>query len=389
MRSAVVVTVVLASTAVAIFTAEPGSGRAPKGGPSAAASSLPPDVDPVSRNRLPAVKPGVEGVAAIRLHRSGTNVRWASPLGRALTELAILTTAREHDQPYEWSLHEMEALAVGLEPSTIDAVRHRRPLAGVPEPAAAIVQLGRELGSTHQLSRATYARAAKALGTTNLVEIVDLMATYTATATRLTAFNQHMPPGWKQFLPLPFTPPTDIHPDSRSRLPLVRTKALSPQANLYARQLAPEGTGPNHIARHAGSLASLEASQGRRIMALAALVTAREHHAQYDWTLSELAAVKDGLEPALIDVVRTGSPLTGLGGKEAALVQFGRELFARHTISAEAYARALMLFGERDLVDLVNLIAQHAGDELLLAAFDQQLPAGQRPLLPAIAGGTK
>src|SRR6187402_2052660 len=74
--------------------------------------SLPRDVDPISRNRLPAMKPDVHGAAAIRLHVSGANVRWASPLGRATTELAILTTAREHDQPYEWSLHEMEAVAV-------------------------------------------------------------------------------------------------------------------------------------------------------------------------------------------------------------------------------------------------------------------------------------
>ena len=71
------------------------------------------------------------GAAAIRLRGSGVNVRWDSPLGRPLMELAILTTAREHDQPYEWSLHEMEAVAVGLDPDVIDVVRHRRPLMGL------------------------------------------------------------------------------------------------------------------------------------------------------------------------------------------------------------------------------------------------------------------
>jgi hypothetical protein len=56
-----------------------------------------------------------------------------------------------------------------------------------------------------------------------------------------------MPPGWKQFLPLPFTQPNDIHPDSRSRLPLIRsvTPGLAPA--LYGRSMAPEGTGPAHI----------------------------------------------------------------------------------------------------------------------------------------------
>jgi alkylhydroperoxidase family enzyme len=348
---------------------------------------LPPDVDPVSRNRLPSPAPGIEGAAAIRKHVSSPNVRWASPVGRAVTELAILTTAREHDQPYEWSLHEMEAVAVGLEPSTIDVVRHRRPLAGLPETEAVVIQIGREISATHRLSRETYARAVKVLGRANLVDVVDLMATYTATATRLTAFNQHMPPGWKQFLPLPFTMPDDIHPDSRSRLPLIRTKTLNPQANLYGRQLAPEGTGPNHILRHAGSLAQLEASQGKRLVALAVLVTAREHHSQYDWAVTEPAAVKDGVDARVIDVVRLRMPLDGLGNAEAALVQFGRELFSAHHVSAGTYARALKIFGERDLVDLVNVMAQHAGDAMLLAVFDQQLPPGQQPRLPAMGGG--
>src|SRR5688572_29433200 len=289
--------------------------------------TLPADIHPESRNRLPPIKAGVEGLAAIRLHASGTNVRWASPLGRSLTELAILTTAREHDQPYEWSLHEMEAIAVGLDPATIDIVRHRRPLGGVPEKEAAIAQIGRELGGTHALSSSAYSRAVNILGRSNLVDVVDLMATYSATAARLTAFNQHMPPGWKQFLPLPFTPSTDIHADSRSRLPLIRSQAQNPQTNLYGRQLAPEGTGPGHIGRHAGGLASLEASVGRRVMALAVLVTAGEHDSQYDWTINELAAVKDGLEPAIIDIVRDRKPLTGVAEKEAALIQFGRELF--------------------------------------------------------------
>ena len=49
-------------------------------------------------------------------------------MGRALSELAILATAREHDQPYEWSLHEMEAIAVGFDPAVIDVVRNREPL---------------------------------------------------------------------------------------------------------------------------------------------------------------------------------------------------------------------------------------------------------------------
>ena len=96
--------------------------------------TLPEDVHSGSRNRLPVrasdSPDGPVGAAAIRLHGSGVNVRLESALVRPLTELAILTTAREHDQPYEWSLHEMEAVAIGLDPDVIDVVRHRRPPTG-------------------------------------------------------------------------------------------------------------------------------------------------------------------------------------------------------------------------------------------------------------------
>jgi hypothetical protein len=192
-----------------------------------------------------------------------------------------------------------------------------------------------------------------------------------------------MPPGWKQFLPLPFTPSDDIHSDSRSRLPYLRTQtgnAATPV--LYSRSIAPEGTGPAQIRRHGAGVESLERSVGRRLMGLVILVTAREHDAQYQWTLNELAALEDGLEPSIIELVRHRGPVTGLSRKEAVLIEFGRELFTEHKVSSQTYARALEIFGERDLVGFVNLMGQHAGDATLLTAFDQHLPTGQEPLLP-------
>ena len=120
-------------------------------------------------------------------------------------------------------------------------------------------------------------------------------------------------------------------------------------------------------------------------MGLAILVTAREHDQQYEWTMNEATARENSLEPITIDIVRGRKPLMGLGEKEAAIIQFGRELFGKHTVTAETYARALKSFGETDLADLVALMAQHSTDCTLLTAFDQQLPAAQEPLLPMLA----
>jgi 4-carboxymuconolactone decarboxylase len=369
--------------------------------------TLPTDISPDSRNRLPLIRredlddrgkkaydaavassnsgSGVpQGAAEIRLHATGVDVRWASPLGRQLTELAILTTAREMDQPYEWSLHEMEALSLGADPKVIDVVRYRKASNGLGEKEIVTIEVGRQIFGKHRLSAATFASALKIFGEANLVDIIDLMGQYSGTAARLTAFNQHLPPQMKQFLPLPLTLPDDIHPDSRSRLPIIRTQNQNPQAPpaLYSRSLEPEGTGPAQIARHAAGFKSLEASVGRRLIDLAALVTAREYDEQFGWTMNELAARQDGLEPAIIDAVRERKPLTGLGEKEAVTVEFGRELFGKHLVTAETYAHALNVFGERDLVDFVAWMAQNSRDNAVLIGFDQHLPAGQKPLLP-------
>lgn len=365
--------------------------------------ALPTDVFPESRSRLPLIKredldergrkayDGAvvaasgstvpQAAAAIRLHGSGVDVRWASPLGRRLTELAILATARECDQPYEWSLHELEAMAVGLEPALINLVRDHRPLTGVAAQEEIIIQLDREVVGKHRLRSETYARALKLLGDKNLVDIVSLMSQYAGTAARLTAFNQQLPPQMKQFLPLPFTPPDDIHPDSRSRLPLIQTPTQIP-AVLYSREIAPTGTGPAQLRLHLGSRKSLEAHVGGRLMKLAILVTARELDQQYDWTMNEVGAQTDGLEPTVIQIVRDAKPLTDLSERDAAIVQFGRELFGKHVVSADTYAGALRIFGETDLVGLVDLMAQHATEAALLTAFDQHLPLAQEPLLP-------
>ncbi len=350
---------------------------------------LPADVDPESRNRLAISAPDPDGgpsaaAAAIRGAGTGVNARWDSPVGRPLLELAILITAREHDAPFEWSLHEIEAVAVGLDPDVIDVVRNRGPLFGLGDREAVIIQAGREIFGAHRLSPGTYRRAVALFGEANFVDVVDLMARYAGTAARLAAFNQQMPPGWPQFLPLPFTPPDDVDPRSRSRLPLLPAPAQTTRAtpSLYGRTLSPQGTGPGQIRGHGAGRASLEANVPRPLLDLAVLVTARAYDVQYAWTLAEPAALENGLDPAVIDVVRNGAPVTGLGDAEAALIAFGRELFGPHTVSTETYASALATVGgTTNLVDLVDLMAQHVADATLLIAFDQHLPANRAPLL--------
>src|SRR6266705_2770354 len=178
---------------------------------SAQEGTLPKDISPDSRNRLPLLKPenvserskrtydnavanfaGAEARGAlIRLHASPvTNLQMESPTGLDLSQIAILVTGRAHDQPYEWSLHELQALAVSLDPAVIDVIRRNQPVTKLGEKEAIIIQLGREIFRTHKLGSDTYAHALRVLGKTGLVDMVALMADYANTSATLTAFNQ-------------------------------------------------------------------------------------------------------------------------------------------------------------------------------------------------------
>ena len=373
--------------------------------PPAASPNLPKDVFPESLNRLPLVKrdelseakkkaydaaaasasplTGLQSPAGIRLHGATENLRYDIPVGRRLSELSIITTGREMQAQYEWTLHEEEALRMGLEPAIVDIVRFRKPLTGVGDKEAAIIQLGREMFGNHRVTSDTFARALKLLGTGNLVDVVGLMAQYSGTGVRLTVFDQHLPPDHKPLLPEPPAPiPADIHRDSWNRLPLI-PEPPNPLANdPNRRYLAPQGTGPAQIMLHGKGEKSLEASIGRRLTELAVLLTARELDQQFVWTLHEAEARKAGLEPAIIDLLRNRKPATGLAEKETAIIQLGREVFEKHHVSSDTYANALRIFGQRDLVDLAGLMATQTGECALATAFDQHLPAGQKPLLP-------
>lgn len=194
------------------------------------------------------------------------------------------------------------------------------------------------------------------------------------------------------------TLPKDVHPDSRNRLPLIQREELDDAGKkVYDEALADSRSlvglqGPTGIRLHSPRLAEymrpgsqylrFDTNLSPRLTQLATLVTARELDQQFEWTAHEPAALKAGLEQEIIDIVKYRKALTGLGEKEAVIIQLGREVLGKHRVSSDTFARALKLFGKKDLVDLVSLMGQYAATAVLLTTFDQQISLDQKPLLP-------
>ena len=81
-------------------------------------------------------------------------------------------------------------------------------------------------------------------------------------------------------------------------------------------------------------------------------------------------------------IVKDRRDAAGLTELEGVIVRFGRQLFGEKRVSSEVFARALKIFGPRQLVELVSLMANYSATAALLRAFDMQLSPGKKPLLP-------
>lgn len=183
--------------------------------------------------------------------------------------------------------------------------------------------------------------------------------------------------------------PKDVYPDSRSRVPLIKREALDEQGKKVYDFHISQGTsslaglaGPGGIRLHVLPADRKGAGLGGRLQELARLVVAREMDQVFEWTVHEPKALKMGLEPAIIDVVRYRKPLTGVGEKEAAIIQLGREVFQNHKVSPETFAKANKLLGASNLVVLCDLMGSNTTTAILLHTVDAHLPYDQKALLP-------
>lgn len=197
--------------------------------------------------------------------------------------------------------------------------------------------------------------------------------------------------------------PDDIDPRSGCRLPLPDRDGLDAAGRKTYDALAdPSGgslaglRGPGGIRLHSPVVSSGLRPVNRylrdpevlaaRTRELAILVTARAHDCQFEWAAHEAEAKKEGVSDEIVDIVRYGRPTAGLAALDAAIIDFGRELFGDRRVAPRTYARLAAHFETRALVDLVNLMGMYAMTAAVLIAFDAQLPDGVSPGLPAGAG---
>jgi 4-carboxymuconolactone decarboxylase len=191
---------------------------------SRAQNTLPPDIHPVTLSRLPPVAAEDLDEEGRRLLAARTNFTPGpgpthitiysprerdlgipsgakSPVGPRYFQLAVLITAREIDQQYEWSAHEPAGLRQGLEQSVIDVVKYDRAVAGLSDKDATMISFGRALFREHKVSSELWQKMVNHFGRQQTVEIMTIMGEYFRVGFMLNAVDQHLPEARKALLP--------------------------------------------------------------------------------------------------------------------------------------------------------------------------------------------
>ena len=131
----------------------------------------------------------------------GELLRYRTGLPRHISELAILVTARHWSCDFEWYAHAPPALAAGLLPAVIEAIR----VGDKPElPSAdqhAVYDYVSELLRTHFVEEATHSAVRRAFGVTGAIELTAIVGYYVMVAMALNGHAYPLPPGAQGLLP--------------------------------------------------------------------------------------------------------------------------------------------------------------------------------------------
>jgi 4-carboxymuconolactone decarboxylase len=133
----------------------------------------------------------------------GDYLRYKSVIGNTLSELAILLTAREWTQDYEWSVHYPIALKAGIRQEVADAIAEGRLPKALSADEEIVYDYAMELIKNKQVSNATFERAKGRFGAKGVVDLTGIVGYYTFLAMQLNAAQYPQPKDAKKLSRMP------------------------------------------------------------------------------------------------------------------------------------------------------------------------------------------
>lgn len=115
-----------------------------------------------------------------------------------------------------------------------------------------------------------------------------------------------------------------------------------------------------------------------RLNELAILVTARYWTSQYEWFAHLKFALAAGLSPKIAAALARNKRPAGMQEDEKAVYDFCTELHRKKKVGDDVYARAVALFGEQGVMDLIGACGYYTIVSMTLNVARVKVPAGNK-----------
>lgn len=125
-----------------------------------------------------------------------------------------------------------------------------------------------------------------------------------------------------------------------------------------------------------------EATVARPLVEIVVLTVARHWSSQYAWFAHARHADRFGLDPDMVEAIRTKRTPVVEDETQAVVYRMTSEILKDRGLRDETYECAVALLGERALIEIVTTIGYYQLVATILAAFQIDVPAGETAALP-------
>jgi len=133
----------------------------------------------------------------------GDYLRYKSAIGNTLSEFAIMITAREWTQDYEWYVHNPIGIKAGIKKDIADAIADGRRPKGMSDDEDMVYDFCIELQRNKRVSDDTFNRVEKRFGKKGAVDLTGIVAYYTLLAMELNVAEYQLPADGKKLKRFP------------------------------------------------------------------------------------------------------------------------------------------------------------------------------------------
>ena len=128
-------------------------------------------------------------------------------------------------------------------------------------------------------------------------------------------------------------------------------------------------------AQQLGTFSRFNSMPGK-LRELAIIMTARFWTSHFEWYAHKNAALREGLDPAIIDAIANGQTPNNMAADETIVYNLVGELLNDRRTSDATFGAAVTALGERGVVDLVGIVGYYGMVSLFLNIDEYPLPDG-------------